>query len=1037
VADQENSPGPGSGKAGGTLLLRAWRVVVLGVPSAVAAVKWRAIGAHPVLAVLVLLVAAVLAAAGWLVRELWRRAYRERLLDWIIASVDRRTARFARRYREHLMAELWNTDLRGLDGLVYSPEFSEVYVDVALRPRDPGTVPPSDLTADDLDDLPVQGQRRLLSDFLGRPRPRVLAVIGAPGSGKTALLRHTASQLCGRRWGQRRKIPVLLYLRDHAEAIAADPHVALSALFAAAVLDRYGLAEVPGWMDGRLRARKCVVLLDGLDEVACQEDRLKVSEWVSKLVARYPGNEFVVTSRPLGYNSAPVEAWITVQTQPFTAEQVSRFVRGWYLAMERHSTSRAGPADISGSAGEKADDLLFRLRDSEALRELTVNPLLLTMTATLHRDGRDKGALPERRAELYAQICRVLLWRRQAAKKLAVEPDGLRKERIMRLVAFEMMRSQVRDLSTDDAVAIVRRGIGEELAVDARGFLDDVAANGLFVDRGNGDRTFAHSTFQEYLAAAHIKDENLQEVLTRAVGDIWWREATLLYAAMADAAPIVQACLAANTVPALALAFDCAEEADLPEDLRGRLEHIRASGLSLDDPQRRKLMTGVTITRQLRPIIYGDGGARICARPVTTGIYQYFLDDMAARGQHRPPDAPPAAGNGVATGMRDSDAAAFADWVDDITGGRTVYRLPTRDEIQDPAIRSALTGQPDMLTHHIWLSSGEPGKSPLLLHSRGTARSPTIHGTDVQQRSRTDFRDAYLSSTLLPLITPLNTTSNDARQTLLASILYFARHLANDLLDIDIDSQIAEGLLFLRDRALTVARAIPLDFNLDFTRDRTFAPARDHTRDHALDLVRDLELALALAEAVLEGTVKRARSLDLDLVRGLALGHAPGNYLGHALSQMLSAAFSGTAANRQSATQVREMLANRLCDASGIGSREYVVSPDLLTALVTSAISEARTRLPGMNRSPHRWIIQVTTNLEALAEGILARRQPVTAPIASACRITALCLAAEADCCKASNLSDTFRQIAAGITWLERRHNGDEPPSEIIVLALN
>src|SRR5262249_6161765 len=161
----------------------------------------------------------------------------------------------------------------------------------------------------------------------------------------------------------------------------------------------------------------------------------------------------------------------------------------------------------------------------------------------------------------------------------------------------------------------------------------------------------------------------------------------------ADAGPIVRACLAADTVPALALAFDCAEEAgELAEDLRDQLEDIRAAGLGRDaDPQRRRLMTGITITRQLRRVIYGNSRARIGVQPVPASIYQYFLDDMAARGQHRPPDAPaqtqPGTGDHVAAGMRGSDAAAFAGWVNDITGGQPRYRLPTQAEIQDPAIR--------------------------------------------------------------------------------------------------------------------------------------------------------------------------------------------------------------------------------------------------------------------------------------------------------------------------------------------------------------
>jgi hypothetical protein len=418
---------------------------------------------------------------------------------------------------------------------------------------------------------------------------------------------------------------------------------------------------------------------------------------------------------------------------------------------------------------------------------------------------------------------------------------------------------------------------------------------------------------------------------------------------------------------------------------------------------------------------------------------------MAARGQHWPPDAPPdaqtATGDRVAMGMRSGDAAAFTDWVNDITGGRSAYRLPTRTEIQDPAIHGAFTGQRDLLAHCIWLTPGEPGKLPQLLCPSGTAHPWIIRGTDVQQQTRADFRGEYLTGSLLPLITRVNTASDDARLTLLTGLLNLASLLASDLLDLDLDIDIALALTFARDRARDLARALDLDLTFDLVRDRAhdldparvLDPARD--RDRALDLARDLDLALTLGHALLDGALARARALDLNLLRALALGHAPRTYLGHSLSELI-VAFLDTTAKRIPSSQVRQTLADRLCDASGIGAEEYVVSPDLLAASITSTLSEARTLLAGGERSAARWGSQVIANLEALAEGVLTRKQPVTAPLASACRIAALCLAAEADQLSAPGLSDKFRQIAAGLTWMERRHNGDDPPREVIVLAL-
>jgi hypothetical protein len=60
----------------------------------------------------------------------------------------------------------------------------------------------------------------------------------------------------------------------------------------------------------------------------------------------------------------------------------------------------------------------------------------------------------------------------------------------------------------------------------------------------------------------------------------------------------------------------------------------------------------------------------------------------------------------------------------------------------------------------------------------------------------------------------------------------------------------------------------------------------------------------------------------------------------------------------------------------------------------------------------------------------------LTAEKAPVARILALCLAAEADVREIPELGNEFRLIAAGVTWLERRHNGADQPTETIVLAV-
>ena len=636
------------------------------------------------------------------------------------AAPRRWISRFDRDYRAFVLAGLRFIDQKGLATVgPFTPELDDVYVDVSLAPR-----PPHLVNEGLLPDLPADvTERRALSEFLGHPDPVVLAVIGAPGSGKTTLLRHTARQVCQRRRGQKRHLPILLYLRDHVAAIVADPNVALTALLRS-TLGELRPAEPDGWFEQRLRDGECVVLLDGLDEVARPEDRRKVASWAERQIRQYPGNDYVITSRPQGYRAAKIDGADVLQVRGFTTEQVSRFVHGWYLAVERHSTG-AADEDITIRARREADDLLQRLDRAPALYDLTVNPLLLTMIANVHRY---RGALPGSRADLYAEIVQVMLFRRQEAKDLPVELAGDKKEALLRGLAYAMMDRRLSDLPHDEVLAEIRPALRRlPRQVTAEGFLADVGSNGLLVERESGLYCFAHHTFQEYLAAAYIRDKGLADVLANAVDDPWWRETTLLYAARADADPIVAACLNSGTITALALAFDCADQGSaFAEELRERLEDLLAEVSNPTTSQeRRRLITGVLLARHLRQQIRTSDGTRICTRPITASLYQFFRDDT-----HTPaPDSPPsaAAGTEPVSGMRASDAAAFVRWVNAVIGGEATYRLPSRAALDDPVARRLIISPTTNQSRSIWVDLGHA--APELWVPSGT---PHPHQIDAE-----------------------------------------------------------------------------------------------------------------------------------------------------------------------------------------------------------------------------------------------------------------------------------------------------------------
>jgi hypothetical protein len=979
------------------------------VGGVIAALSWRA---HPVFSIVVLVVAVSLAAVAGITRAVWRVKYQDRLVDWIGSGLDRRLSGFGRRYRRHLISSTRFTDLKGLVGRTFDPDLADVYVDVALRPRDQADVLSSDLRAQTAD-LPTAGERCLIEDFLGSPQPRVLAVIGAPGSGKTTLLRHTARQTCTRgtklKRG-RRDTPILLYLREHVATIEADPLVALPVL-ATSVLARYGLTEPPNWLESRLRAGRCLVLLDGLDEVAQAQTRKTVSEWVAMQVTRYPGNDFVVTSRPDGYRSAPIDGAITVQTQPFTADQIAQFVHSWYLAETRRNATAADP-DLARRAAAEADDLLGRLRGVPALRALAANPLLLTMIAMADRHG----TLPGSRAELYAHICQALLWRRHEEKKLSVEPRGEQKERLMRILAFEMMCRKVPELKTSDAVAILQpamRRIARKVTADQ--FLEDAAVNGLFIELETEVRAFAHHTFQEYLAAAYIKDKNLQHVLTKEVGDTWWRETALLYVAGTDAGPLVEACLARNTMPALSLALDCAEEAgELAEDLQDKLEELLAAN---GDRERRELAGALVVARNLRHVVDDGNGSLICSQPITFRTYQFFLEDMASRGQHRLPDAPAeltAIRERAATGIRDSDAAAFVEWVNQITRGQQTYRR------HEPA---------------------------------STERSPVLTTDTLSGHITADFAAAPLALGLMPLILPALAVIRILRvhgldpdgAGGLAGLLKGARKIILD--------HLGQGELDLALALALTGDPIQADSSIDRDLNRALVTGLSTPHKHAPGTA--LEAASRLASAINISDTRLPDILQVASISARNVSRALGEKSTLQIARNFAHSLAGTSAScvfigRALAEiagdigddvlpgGVMEALASSFIAITLRTGEDYPILPDSLPKMARDSIIRLRQQL-AVNSSLQSaaWAASATDRFESLMAPVIAREIQITSSAAASLRILGLCLAAEADALHDTDLSRRFRHIVAEVTWLQRRHSGVDHPSDTLMLAVD
>jgi hypothetical protein len=738
----------------------------------------------------------------------------------------------------------------------------QVYVDVSVVPQPPHTVSREPYLG-----AVSGGERRSLASVLRdagqEDASNVLAVIGGPGSGKTTLARNTALELCEHRWHPWKcRLPVLLYLRDHATDLLADEPPALATVAVSA-----------GWLEGKVSARwlernldrgGCVVLLDGLDEVADPAERGRVVAWVDRQIQRHPDNTYVVTSRPHGYESNRLSRAEVLLVRRFTWDQIDQFLRQWYYATE--SRARGGTGQhVRSAADRNAADLLARLRSQGALYDLAANPLLLTMMANVHRY---RGQLPGSRAELYAEMCDVLLHRRSEARGLrdATGLTGPHKQHVAQHLALAMMKARVRDWPVREAARAIRRAL-RQVPGDVPGdvFLEEARKSGLLVEREHGEYGFAHLTLQEYLAAAQLSTPRADTgLLTGNVGDPWWRETILLWSAANDATPVITACLDRGTVPALALAFDCADQARTVEpETRDRLEALLAPPSTEEptDPARLRLVLGILATRTFRDSVQLDETTALCTRPVPRALYDHFVRHEQAAGLYHPDPVDPAeAGADPAVGMQAGDAERFVDWINNITEDAT-FRLPSPAELSSAAAATVIADT----RHTVWAQDG----ANTVLHRPPSVPQPFVFLADWRQWFPSGDR-VQLTRYLRLLTVP-----GEEREWMESWIRALTAAVsrgpemrdAPDLAPLELPFQLA--VAFSLERALTTARARARAIALEVGRHETLLP--DHEAQALADtLGQEFDHAQTLALIP-----PSALSQALDQVHANAPSHDP------------------------------------------------------------------------------------------------------------------------------------------------------------------
>lgn len=347
-----------------------------------------------------------------------------------------------------------------------------------------------------------------------------LVLLGGPGAGKTTLLRylamkHATALLANQRILQdlgEARLPLYLRIAHFAEGGEGRSlgDFLIQSIRGEAYADTALAALAKEW----LAQGRCLILLDGMDEIIELSKRAEIARQVDALIrmCEKAGNRFIITSRVAGYRFAQVSGDIPhFSIRDLDEKQIHIFLEHWFKAAEVFETPDASSDKLAQKPESGIDGITRAIAMNPGVRKLASNPLLLNTIAFIHRKG---ARLPQRRIELYRSSVAILLRNWELAR-------GIPETALIREANANRLLSELAEwIHETKPAGIAHEGeVREKLAhvigsiqgkepdhPDILSAVSDFLSrirehSGIFVERTPRRYGFIHSTYQEYFAA--------------------------------------------------------------------------------------------------------------------------------------------------------------------------------------------------------------------------------------------------------------------------------------------------------------------------------------------------------------------------------------------------------------------------------------------------------------------------------------------------------------------------------------------------------
>jgi len=351
-----------------------------------------------------------------------------------------------------------------------------------------------------------------------------MVICGPPGAGKTMMTKYLTLKYCDENIGMQNPnqfmtVPVPITLRElprNGRKIRA----AVDAVF-----ERYHFPDAKRFAEKSLAAGKCLLLLDGFDELAAgnKREQEKAAADILAFLDKYPANKIIVTTRPTSDHEIPRDFKL-LEIERFDQLRIHRFIDNHFDAIGR----------------KKASELQKTLAENKNLGKMAANPLALSIITAIYREGME---LPRNRADLYRQVTDALVHKRDTCKRLRNRFSAFQKTVVLKKLAFQCHNENRRPLEESEILMTIGEcasGIGLKKS-ETRPLLEEIWERSHILEKVSGNRYIFHClSFQEYFTALElVESENALDIIIPHLTEPWWEEPILLYTRMSNNAEVL------------------------------------------------------------------------------------------------------------------------------------------------------------------------------------------------------------------------------------------------------------------------------------------------------------------------------------------------------------------------------------------------------------------------------------------------------------------------------------------------------------------